>query len=80
MLWVLHLQPILTWSGTIQAIATLRDYSLEIEIAGFPKQVRADLALLEVADEDAFRPARQQPGQVVLPKVQRQLAQVLAIQ
>lgn len=40
----------------------------------------ADLALLEVAHEDAVRPPRQQPGQIVLAQVQRQFAQVIALQ
>jgi hypothetical protein len=34
--------------------------------AGMPEQVRADLTLLEVEQEDAVHPACQQPGQLVL--------------
>jgi hypothetical protein len=36
--------------------------------------------LLEVADEDAFRPSCKQPRQVGLPQVQWQLPQILSIQ
>ena len=44
-----------------------------------PKQVRADLALLEVGKEDAVDTARQQPCQVGLSHRERQPADVLAI-
>jgi hypothetical protein len=44
-----------------------------------PEQVRTDLALLEVAQEDAVDPPRQQPRQIGLPHRQRQLAEILAI-
>jgi hypothetical protein len=36
--------------------------------------------LFEVADKDAFRPPRQQPGEIVLAKVQRQLAKIVALE
>lgn len=39
--------------------ARRRDNPLQAELAGLPEQVRADVALFEVADEDAFGP----PGQ-----------------
>ena len=47
--------------------------------AGMPEQVRADLALLEVAQEDPVHAPRQEPGQVGLAHRQRQPAEVLAV-
>jgi hypothetical protein len=44
------------------------------------EQVRANLALFEVADEDAFRPPGQQPRESVLAQMQRQLAEVVAVE
>jgi len=41
----------------------LGNHALQSEQAGVPEQVRADLALLEVGQEDAVDAARQQPGQ-----------------
>ena len=43
------------------------------------KQVRADLALLEVGQEDAVDAARQQPGKVSLAQAERQLSDVLGV-
>jgi hypothetical protein len=38
-----------------------RDQALQAHIAGGAEEIRADLTLLEWADEVAGRPARQQP-------------------
>ena len=43
------------------------------------EQVRANLALFEVAQEDAIDAARQEPGEVGLAHTERQLADVLAV-
>jgi len=43
-----------------------------------PKQVRTDLDLLEVAQENAVDAPRQQPGQASLAHRQRHFAQILA--
>jgi hypothetical protein len=58
----------------------IRHKTLQSELAGLPEQVRADLALLEVADENSLRPPRQESREVGLPKVQRQLSQIVALQ
>ena len=47
--------------------------------AGVAEQVRADLALLEVAQEYAVDAARQEPGQARLAHRQRQLAEIVAV-
>jgi hypothetical protein len=43
------------------------------------EQARADLALLEVGQEDAVDAARQQPGKVSLAQAERQLSDVLGV-
>ena len=44
-----------------------------------PEQVRADLTLLEVEQEDALDAARQQPGEAGLAHRQRQPPEILAV-
>jgi hypothetical protein len=56
-----------------------RNQSLKAKFAGMPKQVRADLALLKGVDKNPVDPSRQQPGKVVLSKVQRKLPQIVAV-
>ena len=57
----------------------LRDQPFQPHQAGVAEQVRADLALLEVAQEDPVDAARQQPGEVGLAHAERQLAEILAV-
>jgi hypothetical protein len=45
-----------------RSIAALRHEPFEPQNAGVTEQVRADLALLEWCDEDAIRPAREEPS------------------
>ena len=71
MLLVLDFNPVFRPAAAIGSIGALGDQTLEAELAGLAEQVRANLALLEVADEDAVRPARQQPLQVGLPQRER---------
>jgi hypothetical protein len=47
--------------------------------AGVAEQVRADLALLEIAQEDAVDAPRQKTRQACLAHRQRKLAEVLAV-
>ena len=56
-----------------------RHQPLQPHQAGVAEQVRPDLALFEVGQEDAVNPPRQQPGQVGLEHRQRQPAQILAV-
>jgi hypothetical protein len=55
------------------------NHALQPHQAGRPEQVRADLALLEVAEEDAVDAPREQPRQTGLAHRQRQPADVLAV-
>ena len=80
MLPVLHLDPVRRTAATVAALSALADNPLQAELAGLPEQVRADLALLVIADEDAFGPSRQESGQVIPAQMQRQLAQIIAIE
>ncbi len=50
----------------------LGDQPLKPEPTGEPEQVGADIAGLERRDEDAVRPAREQPLQIGLAQVQRE--------
>jgi hypothetical protein len=52
--------------------------ALQAELASRPEQVRADLALFVLTDENSIRPLRQQPGEIVLPNVQGHCPQILA--
>lgn len=58
---VLHLDPVLGPAALVRPIAMLRN-----KFAGLPKKIRPDLALLELADEDAVRPASQEALQIHL--------------
>ncbi len=77
---VLHLDPVWRPSAAVRPILVLRDQALEPELAGLPEQVGADLALLEVGNKDALWPPCQKPGEIILPQVQRQLPQILALE
>src|SRR5258707_538079 len=77
---VLDLDPVRRATGTVAALAPFGDQALQPELAGLPEQVRPNLTLLKVADKNPLRPPRQQPRQVGLAQVQRQLAQILAIE
>jgi hypothetical protein len=66
MLPVLHLDPVIASAGAIGALAVFRDQAFEPHHAGMPEHVSADLALLEIAQEDAIDPPSQQPGEVGL--------------
>src|SRR5258708_30480610 len=77
---VLDLDPIGRAACTVGTVPALRHKTLKPEIAGLPEQVRADLALFELANANPLRPPGQQPRQVVLSKVQRQFPQIVAIQ
>jgi hypothetical protein len=77
---VLHLDPIRRGAGAVGPIAAFGHQALEAELAGLPKQVRADLALLEFRDENPLGAPRQQPSQVGLAEMQRQLPQILTVQ
>jgi hypothetical protein len=43
-------------------LSALRDQALKLHVAGGAEEIGADLTLLEWADENAVRPARQQPS------------------
>ena len=61
---VLDLDPAIEPAAAI--LAVLRNESLQSHHAGVAEQVRADLILLEVAQEDAIDALSQQPGEVGL--------------
>ena len=48
--------------------------------AGGAEEIGANLALLEVGQKDAIRPAGQQAGEIGLAHRQRQAPQVVAVQ
>jgi hypothetical protein len=56
---VLDLDPVRRAAGAVPALAALGNHALQPELAGVAEQVWSDLALLEVADEDAIRPPDQ---------------------
>ena len=62
-------------ASLIGPVAALRHQAFKAQAAGGTEQVGADLTLLERIDEDAFRPACQQPPKVGLAERQRQFAQ-----
>jgi hypothetical protein len=78
-LLVLDLDPAIGPPAAIAALAMLGNHTLQPHQAGVPKQVRADLALLEVGKEDAVDAARQQSGEVGLAHAKRQPADVIAV-
>jgi hypothetical protein len=57
----------------------LGNEALKSELAGMAEKVGTNLALLEVAEEDAIDWSRQQSGKVGFPHAERQTAEVLAI-
>lgn len=64
MLTVLDLDPVRRSTAAVSAIGALRHHSLEAKFAGLAEQVRADLALFKVGDENSIRPPRKQPGEI----------------
>ena len=58
---VLDLDPAIGPTTAISAVAVLGDQALQAQQAGMAEQVRANLALLEVAQEDTVHTPRQQP-------------------
>ena len=77
MLSVLHLYPVLRPTAMIRAITALAHQPFEPHLARGAKEIRPALAALERIDDDALGPAREQTLKADLPKVQRQLAQVV---
>ena len=63
---VLDLDPAIRAPAAISALAMLRDQAFQAEETCVPEQIRADLALFEIAQKDAIDTARQQPGKVGL--------------
>ena len=57
---VLDFDPVWRPSGPVRPVFVLRYQALQPHQAGMAKQVRAYLALLEVAQEDAVHPPRQE--------------------
>src|SRR5690349_13929594 len=55
---ILDFDPVLRPSATVRPVGAFRDQALKTELANLAEQVRADLALFEVADENAIGPAR----------------------
>ena len=60
---ILDLDPAIGPTTAISALAVLGDQALQPHQAGMAKQVRTDLALLEVGQEDAVHPACHAAGQ-----------------
>jgi hypothetical protein len=75
---VLYLDPVGRPAGAVRAIAALGHHALESHLAGRPEQIRADLALLKLADENPLRTPRQEPRQTVLAEMQWELPKILA--
>ena len=73
------LDPAIEPAGAIAALAVFRNRAFEPHQAGVPEQVRTDLALLEVGQENAVHALRQPPGKVGLSHAERQLSDVLAV-
>jgi hypothetical protein len=76
---VLHLYPIGRPAGAVGPVAALGNRAFQSELAGLPKQVRADLALFELGDENPLWPAGQQSRQAGRALVQGQSAQILGL-
>jgi hypothetical protein len=66
MLPVLDLDPVWRSAGAIAAVLEVRDQVLPAHQAGVTEQVRTDLALFEIAQEDAVDAACQQTGRFAL--------------
>ena len=67
MLPVLDLDPVWRPSAAIDAVPALGHQPLQPHQTGMPEQIRPDLTLLEIAQEDSVNAPRQQPRQVGLP-------------
>ena len=76
---VLDLDPVPELAAAVGALAVLGNHALQSQQAGVPEKVRPDLALFEVAQEDAVDAPRQHPGEIGLAQLQRQFADVLAV-
>ena len=77
MLPVFHFDPIRRPAGAVWAVAALRNQALQTEVAGSAKEVRPNLALFEVGDENPLRAPRQKAREIGLTQVQGQLPQIL---
>jgi hypothetical protein len=77
---ILHLDPIRRAAGAIGPVGALRDQPLKPELAGLAEYVRSDLTLFERGDEDAVRPAREQPREVGFAHRQRQPSQIITVE
>ena len=55
---VLDLDPVRRPAGTVWTITAFRNQAFQAHVAGGTKEVGADLALFEIADEDALRSPR----------------------
>ena len=79
MLAILDLDPVWEPSGAVSAVSSFGD-----QASGRTRKpcgrVRPNLALLDIGDEDAFGTPRQEPGKVVLAKVQRERPKILSLQ
>src|SRR6476646_1575805 len=71
MLPVLDLDPAIVPAAAINTLAVLRNHAFQPEQAGMPEQIRADFALLEIAQNDAVDTPRQQPRQAGLAHAER---------
>jgi hypothetical protein len=58
MLSVLDLDPMLLSPAAVRPIAMFEDQPFQSHAAGGTKQIRPDLALFEVAQENSIRPPR----------------------
>ena len=56
-----------------------RNQPLQPHQAGVAEQVRANLALFEIAEEDALHSACQEPGEAGFARRQRQTPEILAV-
>ena len=79
MFWIFHFYPMRGASSVVRPILVLGNQSLQAQQAGVSEEIRTDLALLEVRQEDAIDAPSEQSGQISLAHAQRQLANVFAI-
>ena len=79
MFWIFHFYPMRGAPSAVRPILVLGDQSFQAHQAGVSEEIRTDLALLEVRQEDAIDAPGEQSGQVSLAHAQRQLANVFAI-
>jgi len=73
MLPLLDLDPVPEPASAIGVLAVFGERALQSHQAGMAKQVRPDLALLEIGKEDAVDAPRQKPGEAGFAHRQRQL-------